>query len=157
MNNIGSILQNKTYKNSNKVIFLENTTKIINMAEFDKRYMPKYNALAREYGADFLENVAIYCLANANNVVALFSKMLSSGEKLKLTIDNFKHKVEAVKEIIKKLPTVYSGFIYKTYNKIGNHINNILAQCSDTKNISATFIWKCTDYIEKHLTYSTAL
>ena len=105
--------------------------------------------LIREIGIEVIQSVFEYAKANAKTEVKWFFVFLLNKNNWPNTLKNAlkgMEKLKVVVDIAKKLPTVYKGFIIKTYNKIGDHINNILAQCSDAKNIPATFIWKCLDY-----------
>jgi hypothetical protein len=156
MQDFATIIENKKnrYKRTDTVASSHMPLYTIKLPEEMAKDIPatwtnRIKKLVQLHGLEVVQSVYDYAKENAKTTTQQYFVWLTNKNNWDNTLKNALRAIERikiVKDIVKQLPSVYKGFIYKMYGKIGKHIKSILAQSSDAKTPPATFIWQCQDY-----------
>lgn len=107
--------------------------------------------LVREYGADFIENIAIWAYKYANNPKHYFARLISKArwEETRETALRYLEKIAKATEIIKKIPKLYLGKAIKVVKQFKNSVS-IADSCSDYPEPLKEFLKRTKNYQYKN-------
>ncbi len=111
-------------------------------------YNNRYKWLLREYGEEWLLTVAKMAKLG-RQPQRLFAKMCSKlNEGLtNETVTKYLDKGKAVARALKERPTVYAGWLYKNFKRVGTKsIDIALKRSSDSPNAGASFVQMIKEY-----------
>lgn len=121
---------------------IELPKEVLDLAK-NKAFHNRYKWLQREYGVEFMLQVAEMAKRLGSNPVHYFATLCSKAniDRTRQTIKEYYAKAKAIAEVIKTRPTVFKGFIYKNIHRLSaERLTNALARSSDSINPGASFV-----------------